>query len=256
MDLIRLIIRAYLLIPYHFHKLTGTGAFGIRAAEYIPGPIASDGNPLKKALLQHHVKQFHASSCSVASVAACVNALLAEKTDGRAPITQKDLLETVKSANWKERMGRNGHKGKRGLPLALLGEVVKSSLDAYGLAYEAVETVQMPANSQIAGEIRKILWQRLHDFETAGSGLVIAHFDQGQYIPALNIPHISPVGGFDASNGRVTILDVDRDQAMPYHISFDTFCRGLSSNYHHVFKPFGYGRGGYVYIRRQGSKGV
>jgi hypothetical protein len=251
MDLTRLIIRTYLFMPYFFHKFTATGAFGRRGAKYLPDPIAANGNPLKQALWRHHVKQFHASSCSVASVAACVNALLAEKMERHAPITQRQLLETVAAANWKQRMSKNGHKGKRGLPLALLGEVVKSSLDAYGLAYEAVEAVQMPKNSSSSIEIRRILRQRLVEFETMGNGLVIAHFDQGQFVPTLNIPHISPVGAFDAIGGQVTILDVDPDQAKPYQISFDAFCRGLSSDYHQVFKPFGYGSGGYVYIRRQ-----
>lgn len=250
MPLIQLMIRGYLYLPYFFHKLTATGPFGVHAAEYLPQPFTGHGNPLKQALWRHHVKQFHEASCSVASVAACVNALLAEKSDRPAPLSQMDMLKTVNTANWKERMEKNGHKGRRGLPLPLLGEVMKSSLNAHGVNPATVETVQIPDDCRNSAQLREVLWNRLSEFETLGNGLIIAHFDQGKYVPTLNIPHISPVGAFDAASGRVTILDVDPDQVHPYTISFDTFWNGLSSNYHHVLKPFGYGRGGYVYIMR------
>jgi hypothetical protein len=69
------------------------------------------------------------------------------------------------------------------------------------------------------------------------------------FVPTLNIPHISPVGGFNAQTGDVLVLDVDPSLPCPYQIGFQTFCRGLSSNYHHVFRPFGYGSGGYVYVK-------
>jgi hypothetical protein len=70
------------------------------------------------------------------------------------------------------------------------------------------------------------------------------------FLRTLNIPHISPVGGFDTKNGDVTILDVNIQQERPYKIPFDTFWKGLFSNYHNVLKPFGYKSGGYVFIKR------
>jgi hypothetical protein len=248
MNLRRIIIHAYLYIPYCFHKITGTGAFGRHKAAYIHGPIQNDGNPLKAALLKHHVKQFHESSCSVASVVSVVNAIRSVQVDRPVPISQLDILEKVRTTNWKERMTANGYKGRRGIPLPLLGEIVKSSLDAYEIQYKAVATVPAPKNTDQSEKIRKILWQRLHDFEKRGDCLIIAHFDQGVYVPTLNIPHISPVGGFDTTNGDVIVLDVDPQQGKPYKISFDRFYKGLSSNYHHVFRPFGFGSGGYVYV--------
>ena len=71
----------------------------------------------------------------------------------------------------------------------------------------------------------------------------------GRYVRALNIPHISPVGSFDPKNMTVTVLDVDSSQENPYRVTFDTFYSGLSSDYGHIFRPFGYGSGGYVFIR-------
>jgi len=249
MNLRRIIIRAYLYGPYLFHKITATGAFGPQKAAYLQGPVQTDGNPLKAALLKHHVKQFHESSCSVATVVSVVNALMSLESGDHVPISQMDILEKVRTAHWKERMGENGHNGKRGLPLPLLGEILKSSLNAYGIRYKAIETIQAHKKFGRPEKIRAELRNRLLDFETKGNCLIIAHFDQGTFVPSLNIPHISPVGSFDTETEEVTILDVDPEHGKPYQVSFMTFCKGLFSNYHHVLKPFGYQSGGYVFIK-------
>jgi hypothetical protein len=181
-----------------------------------------------------------------------VNALREIQCDKPVPISQMDILEKVRTAHWKERMSKNGHNGRRGLPLPVLGEVVKSSLDVYGIAYAAVETVKLPRDREASENAKDLLRRRLNDFETKGDCLIIAHFDQGVYVPALNIPHISPVGGLDMAAGRVIVLDVDISQEYPYTITFETFYKGISNNYHHVLRPFGYDKGGYVFIRLYG----
>ncbi|MFO7667529.1 MAG: phytochelatin synthase family protein [Desulfobacterales bacterium] len=238
---------------YFFHKITGTGAFGRREAEYVSDPIQTTGNPLKAALIKHHVKQYHEASCSVASVVSVINALRENQESDFISISQMDILEKVRTGNWKERMSEKGDNGKRGLPLPLLGEIVKSSLNEYGIEYKEIEIIEAPENSGQSEKIREVLWTRLSDFETKGNCLIIAHFDQGSFLRSLNIPHISPVGGFNTKTGDVTILDVDPQQEKPYEISFDTFCKGIFSNYHHVLKPFGFKSGGYIYIKLAGS---
>jgi hypothetical protein len=248
MRVLRAIMRTYLHASFGFRKLTGTGAFGERGGEYVEPPLRIEGNPIKQALWRHHVKQYHEASCSVATVASVVNAILSEGKRGHVPIGQLELLETVKTGNWKKRMSPGGDNGRRGLPLPLLGEIVRGSLDAFSIPYSAVETVPIRKREERSERIRSLLWNRLKDFELRGDAVIIAHFDQGAFVRALNIPHISPVGGFDAERGRVVILDVDRDQERPYSVDFDTFCKGLASDYHHVFRPFGYRSGGYVYI--------
>jgi len=249
MNLRRSLIHAYLYVPYGFRKISGTGAFGRNRAEYIYGSIPSADNKLKTALIRHHVKQFHGSSCSVATVVSVVNALRELQFDTPVPITQIDILEKVRTAHWKERMSKNGHNGRRGLPLPVLGDVVKGSLDTYEIDYAAVETVKPPRDPEASVQTRYVLRRRLDDFETKGDCLIIAHFDQGVYVPALNIPHISPVGGVDTDTGRVIVLDVDISQQYPYKITFDTFYKGISKNYHHILRPFGYDKGGYVFIK-------
>lgn len=249
MNLLRNLIRPYLYLRYGFHRLTATGAFRSKGARYIASTGQQQWNSLKRALWKHHVKQFHESSCSVASVVACINAIRSLGNRDTAPISQTDILDRVPTGHWKARMSNGGYHGRRGLPLPLLGRVVKDSIAAYGLTVQAVDIVHTPKNTAPTAPIRTVLRKRLIEFDERGNGLIICHFDQGALVPTLNIPHISPVGAYDATADRVTMLDVDPEQETPYEVDFDIFYEGLSSDYHHVFEAFGYGSGGYVYIQ-------
>ena len=251
MNLLRNLIRPYLYTRYSFHRVTGTGAFGGNRVRTIHTPAQPQWNPLKQAIWKYHVKQFHESSCSVASVVSCINAIRSLENNETHPISQADILDRVTTGHWKERMSDGGYHGRRGLPLQLLGQVVKDSLAAYKLKVQSVDIVQTPKNTPLRSPIRTRLKKRLRDFDRHGSGLIIIHFDQGTLVPTLNIPHISPVGAYDSVTDRVTILDVDPEQENPYQVDFGTFYKGLSCDYHHVFEAFGYGSGGYVYIQTQ-----
>ena len=250
MIFLKWVIRPYLYIKYFFQKFTKTGSFGNDQAVYIKTPYENSGNQIKDGLFKYHVKQFHESSCSVATVVSVVNTLLEKQGALRGiPFTQQDLLEKVKAAHWKERMSDTGYKGRRGLPLNILHKVVESSLAAYDIPCELVEMVQMTDDPVRSKEIKQVLRHRLEQFEEQGNCLLILHFDQGSFLPELHIPHISPVGGFDPVSRKVTLLDVDSTQPYPYQISFDTFYKGLAYNYNVLFQRFGYAEGGYIFIK-------
>jgi hypothetical protein len=254
MKLIFILMRGVLYLRYFFHRLTATGAFGRYRARYETREPETSGNPVKAGLYRHHVRQFHESSCSVASVACVVNTLLEHQ--GRLParpVTQQDLLNRVAAAHWKKRMGPNGYRGKRGLPLPVLGQVVQASLRAFNIAHQGVDVVAASRDPEKTAAFLQTLRSRLERFERTGDGIIIAHFDQGSLVHDLNIPHIPPVGGFNPDTGEVTILDVDTSQPCPYTVPFDRFFRAVSTNYLHLFHLFGYGRGGYVYIRIHGK---
>ena len=248
MKLLRSLIYPYLYTRYGIHRITGTGPFGRQRANTICPPDGSRWNPLKQAIWKYHVKQFHESSCSVATVVACINALRFLKNGTPRPIDQADILDRVTTGHWKARMSDGGYRGRRGLPLPLLGRVVRDSLAAYELDGHRVDIVRTPRTTSREPALRATLKKRLRRFDRHGKGLIIAHFDQGTLVPTLNIPHISPVGAYDEETGRVTLLDVDPEQEKPYEVCFDRFYKGLSSDYHHVFDAFGYGSGGDVYI--------
>jgi len=234
---------------FYFEKMMGKGAFSRDKTVYIRDKYKPVGNPVKDGLFLHHVKQFHESSCSVASVVSAVNTLLDDcnQLNGK-PVTQHDLLNKVQAVHWKERMSKNGYKGRRGLPLDTLGEVVKASLDTFEIPYKSVEVIQTSLDEKKSETLKKQLRSRLERFEKKGDCLIIAHFDQGTYLPELHIPHISPVGGYDAGTGEIVMLDVDPEQIYPYRISFDTFYSGISTNYNHLLSVFGYREGGYIFI--------
>ncbi|MCF8091805.1 MAG: phytochelatin synthase family protein [Desulfotignum sp.] len=250
MKILIYLMRSILYLRYFFHKITATGSFGNNQARLETALHKTRGNQVKDGLYRHHVKQFHESSCSVASVVCVVNTLL--EIQGHLPpkpLTQQDLLDKITAAHWKERMGPDGYQGRRGLPLEVLGHVVEASLAGFSIAHQGVEVVQATRDPGKIKACRQTLWSRLKRFENRGDSIIIAHFDQGTLVPDLNIPHISPVGAFDPDTGDVTLLDVDSSQPHPYTVSFNRFYQAISTNYLHLFHMFGYGRGGYIYIR-------
>jgi len=249
MNLLRNLIRPYFYTRYGFHRITGTGAFKNGRTTYLPAGSQPQWNALKRAIWENHVKQFHESSCSVATVVSCLNAVMAANNGRTGAVSQAGILDRVTTGHWKQRMSEGGYRGRRGLPLPLLGRVVVDSLAAYEVKVRAVDVVQTPKNTSRRSAVRTQLKKRLREFDRHGNGLIIAHFDQGSLVPTLNIPHISPVGAYDPATDRVTMLDVDPEQEKPYAVSFDMFYRGLSSDYHHMLEAYGYGSGGYVYIQ-------
>ncbi|MEJ2643065.1 MAG: phytochelatin synthase family protein, partial [Desulfosarcinaceae bacterium] len=237
MTLIRQLMFGGMYLAYGYSRLLGIGPFGRSRPVYLdatPLQKASDnaavsGNRLKAALHRHHVRQYHEASCSVASVATVLNAIRASSDTDEAPITQLELLERVSCGHWKQRMQPEGHNGRRGLPLPLLGAVTAASLKAYGIHPQKVDVV--PTTDRRTAAARSRLRCRLTRFETHGDCLILAHFNQGALVPALSIPHISPVGGYDPAGDRVLLLDVDPDQPAPYSVTFDRFFRALSCDY-------------------------
>lgn len=206
-------------------------------------------NPLAGLLLDHFTTQFNASSCSVASVATVVNALRQKYATGPLPVklTQQRILDDVTADHWKERVSPDGYRGRRGLPLANLGEAVEQTLIRYKIPYLTVQTVSI--NRKNRDRLSRDLFGKLAAMEQLGSALMIAHFDQGVFLKTLHLPHISPVGAFDRKGRRVLILDVDPTQPSPYWVSYRTFFTGLSSQYFGILEKYGYTSGGYVWIR-------
>ena len=83
--------------------------------------------------------------------------------------------DRVTTGHWKERMHDGGYHGRRGLPLPLLGQVVKDSLAAYDLTVRSVDITQTPKNEPQGSPLRTRLKKRLREFDRRGSGLLIAH---------------------------------------------------------------------------------
>ena len=254
MRLLRTVLFAWLRLYYLFERAAGRGPFGRPAVQPADPPDRMTDNRLKSALWNHYVRQFNAASCSVATVATVINALL--ETGGQLvhPVSQPELLDRVRTANWKQRMSDAGDHGRRGLPLPLLARIVESSLAAYGIRYRSLEVVQAVKHGPRAERTLRTLAHHLAAFESRGDRVVIAHFDQGEVLPSLHIPHISPVGAFDARDSGVSVLDVDPEAPGPYRVGLDVFYRALRTDYNPLFRKFGYGSGGCVIIRTAAAR--
>lgn len=249
MKILRSIIRMYLYTQYFFNRATSSGSFGKGGANYLKD-MEKPANLLKSNLIKHHVKQFNEASCSVASVVSAVNAAMdLQNIPYKEPLTQQKILEDVKAHKWQKRMSSEGDNGKRGLPLYMLGDIVKDSFETYKIQFKSIETVQADRDTENAKGIKALLLERLKSFENDGNCLILAHFNQGVYVKTIQLPHISPVGGYDEATGNVTMLDVDPEQTLFYEISFDRFYEGISNNYNNVFRSFGYKGGGYIIIQ-------
>ena len=249
MALVRQIMFGGMYLAYGYSRLVGWGPFGRSRPVYLHDPPPVVANALKTALHRQHVRQYHEASCSVASVATMLNAIRARNGAKRSPVTQLALLDKVRCGHWKERMRPEGHNGRRGLPLGLLGEIVAASLMAYGIRPEALDVVPAYAQPKKAAALKRRLRNRMRRFEDRGDCLILAHFNQGALVPALSIPHISPVGGYDPATDRVTLLDVDPDQPAPYSVTFERFYQALACQYLGLLRPLGYDRGGYVFVQ-------
>ncbi len=250
MNIIRLVIRTYLYTQFFINKVTFSGPFGKERADYLKNISNSDKNRLKSNLFKYHVKQFNDASCSVASIVSVLNSVMDDQEIlPDKVLTQHDILEKIKKHKWKKRMSPEEDNGKRGLPLYMLGDIVRSCFDTCKIEYKSIKTVQADRNPENQKKIKNLLLERLKNFEKNGSCLIIAHFNQGKYVETIQLPHISPVGGYNEKSGKVTILDVDPEQVLPYEVSFDRFYEGISSNYNNFFKYYGYKSGGYIFVQ-------
>ncbi|MFC1859520.1 phytochelatin synthase family protein [Thermodesulfobacteriota bacterium] len=204
-------------------------------------------------MMPYLIPQFNEASCSVASVAAVLNAVnfLNDKTGVKTPITQAEILESVDAVHWKERVSRKGHRNQRGLTLEMLGIAVDKTLEVYHIAYAMVDVVALHPKMNDFERRKEELKQRLIIFEESQNAFLIAHFNQGIFTGDLHLPHISPVGAYDHEKDRVLIMDVDPDQPEPYWVPFEMFFEGISSDFYGILEKYGYPSGGYVWILLQ-----
>jgi hypothetical protein len=197
-------------------------------------------------LISHYDGQNNSLSCSVAAVAIVLNAIERSRADLRASdanFLQGKLIDDVRDANWKERVTDGGWKGRAGLTLAELEDVVRGTLKTYGIkGWAASSRSFKSAGSGDLAELRAILEVN----EASADDFVIIHFLQDRLTddPGGPYAHISPIGAYDATSGRVLVLDVDREYYGPYWVKLEQLLIAVSAS-----TPT-YGHGGVLIVRR------
>ena len=218
-------------------------------------PLSQDNayfrNPANPAadywsLASFYIPQRNGASCSSASVAMALNALLnagRRRGDADENIAEAALVEKVSGVKWKELAGEAGHEGRHGLTLAQLAAASREALAAYGGAGYTVTEVQVGTASAAALESFR---RALSGSERNPDDVLLLHFVQDALTGAPGGPyaHISPVGAYDEKNRRVLVFDVDRQWYEPYWAADTQVFRAMAVKTKH------FGHGGYVILRR------
>ncbi|MDD5209191.1 MAG: phytochelatin synthase family protein [Elusimicrobiales bacterium] len=217
-------------------------------------PVSQDNayfrNPANTAydywnLSGFYIPQTTGASCSAASVAMALNALLSarrERGDEEENITEGKLVEKVSGIPWKSLVSEEGADGKHGLTLAQLAAASKEALAAYGAVEFSVSSVTVSSQSAAALESFR---RALAGSERNPQDIMLLHFAQDALTgaPGGPFPHISPVGAYDEKTRRVLIFDVDRQWYEPYWAADVQVFKAMA------VKTEAFGCGGYVLIK-------
>jgi len=190
-----------------------------------------------KHLLQSYVPQFNRYACSAASVAIMVNAIhrLVDNIENFTPITQQALLDNVDVVHWKERLSREGYKGRHGVTLEDLRIICIEALDVYGISYETIDALSLKETMPDLNVKKHEVRRKLIQMATSGNDFILAYFTQGELTGEWFGSHVSPVGTFDHEKQTVLMMDVDPEVNRPYWVSFDQFFISLvggNNTYH------------------------
>jgi hypothetical protein len=223
------------------------------ASKYSEGttPLHQDHDYLQKnpapdfwLINSHYVGQFNNYSCSAASVAAVVNALLSANNrdagDSFQYKRQQDLVKQTKSLPWKQLVSEKGHNGKHGLNLMELQKAVKEALGIAGLNnYQVVQ-------NQYENNELNALKLALEENERSSDDIVLIHFLQDVLTGAKGgpYPHISVIGAYDKQKSKVLIMDVDRDWYAPYWVPVARLLNAINT------PTPRFGKGGLVIVRK------
>jgi hypothetical protein len=196
-----------------------------------PEPLRMLPAPDYWALSPYYVGQKKDGWCSVAALAIVVNAARqvagVPMTSSSKLVLQDALLAAVAAPDWNE-----GVDSGAGYGLEPYARVIERALSIYGVKgahAEAIETKDRgPAT---LARLREDLQAN----ERSARDFIIANFVQG-YVngdqdPAARVGHYSPIGAYRrdpaTGQGRVLILEVDRDYYEPYWAPEDKLLEGM-----------------------------
>ncbi len=193
------------------------------------------------SLIPFYVPQMNEYSCSVASVAVVLNAIVKSRDgvpDTERNITQGMILDSVRDVPIRKLVSKQGLKGRHGVTLAELRTVAEQTARIHGVR------AQVTAHS-FRNRPREELQAILQANEEDPRDFLMAHFVQDDLTGARGGPyaHISPIGAYDVKTRRVLILDVDRDWYSPYWVSDEDLLTAMN----HEMKPLG--AGGLIRVR-------
>jgi hypothetical protein len=201
------------------------------------------------ALIGYYTPQFNPYACSAASLAMTINAakaVLPKKADD-AVISQKMLIESISTEQWKQRLSKGGVNGINGVTLDQLKKITEATFKKHGFPNVRVDKTII---KDITPETKKKLIEQLQENEKSANDFIIVNFNQQVFTDDADAGHIAPIAAFDADNERVLILDPDREYYEPYWVSVDTLIAGMNTK-----DPVSGQNRGYIYLGFASSTG-
>jgi phytochelatin synthase len=195
------------------------------------------------AISPFYIPQQTDSDCSVASIAILLNALrgIPQRADIDL-VTPPGLLAAAGDRRWKAETARNG----TGVTFAEFKAEIARSLHTYNLDNYRIDVFK-PADTSDASLNQ--LQSLLAENERSDTDIALAYFNQGVLTGDWDGPHISPIGAYDADNGRVLIMDVDRRYYVPYWSPVAKFLQSMTKPAPRSFGPLAAETGGIVWVR-------
>jgi hypothetical protein len=164
------------------------------------------------SLTPYHVPQATDSACSLASITMLVNALRGlGAPDDPEEVTQDEVLRAVASEEWTSQTVQGGS----GVSFAAFSHYVRLSLDAFQIDADIEVLKPCDRSETTFQKLRRMLTPN----ERNDQDIVLAYFNQGVLVGSWDGPHISPIGAYDARDGQVLMMDVDRNWRKPYWAS-------------------------------------
>jgi hypothetical protein len=195
------------------------------------------------AISPFYIPQDTDSACSVASIAIMLNALRGVPARGDVElVTQGALRGALGDERWTAETAQHG----AGVTFAELLKLVAQSLHTYDLENYQIEVFKpADASKESLARLRRILAAN----ERSGKDVALIYFDQGVLTGDWDGPHISPIGAYDAGNGRVLVMDVDRRYYVPYWSPVSKVLESMLKPAPARFGPLAGETGGLVWVR-------
>lgn len=198
------------------------------------------------ALASFYVPQRNGASCSSASAAMALNALLNARRargDAEENISEASLVEKASSFDWKGLASEEGSDDLHGLTLDQLAAGLKEALAAYGAGDVQVSSRAVTDPSAAALDAFR---RALSGGERSPDDIMLVHFVQDAVTGAAGGPyaHISPIGAYDEKTRRALVMDVDRRWYEPYWASDERLLKAMS------VRTKRFGHGGWVLLKR------
>ena len=193
--------------------------------------LAASSDPFWR-IIPYYRAQATNASCSIASVAIIINALIPSYSLSAETklFTEQSLLNLSGSKRWKNAVSSDG----KGMSLKNLTLEIKNLLEKLGLSNFNVGYHEMISEADTTTFQEALLRQM------RGDGWIIVNYDQGLVMGSGSYGHFSPVASYWPKENKILILDTDANWYEPYWVNLKTLVNSMTTFDNDLKQPRGY----------------